>query len=281
MKISLWPACVRNHSFQQQVAAASQAGYTHLPIGLTTYNALRKEGFSDQGIIQLAQDHQVQLGHYDGFSDWAPVRFNDDLPDEAKQVFDASGEQCLEICHNLGIDTICATGTFNAGQFPVAQLGEGFGRFCELAASANVQVDLEFLPMWGVNNLQTAWDILRHSQPSKGFLMVDTWHFQRSGSSLELLQSLPSGTVRTAQLADATFALQADTLFEDCLVFRKLPGQGEFELLPILKEFKRQGVDNIGPEIFSAELDLLTANDAAQRCLNATRSCLSQIQWEI
>ena len=34
----------------------------NLPIGLTTYNALRKEGFSDQGIIQLAA--RQLLGHH-------------------------------------------------------------------------------------------------------------------------------------------------------------------------------------------------------------------------
>lgn len=274
MRLTLWPACVRTADFRSQLTAAQSAGYTHLPIGLATYKGLLAEGHSAADIRQLYKDHGVEIGHYDGFSAWAPVRFNDDLPDEAKIVFDASGEECLEICDQLGIDTICATGTFNPDQFPETQLNEGFLAFCEQAASAGVQVDLEFLPMWGVKDLATAKAIIGPTPIANAGLMIDTWHFFRSGSTLSELAELPSGMVRTIQLADATEALQADNLFEDCLLYRRPSGEGELDIDGWLAALAHQPVNNIGPEIFSLELDQMPADDAAKRCLDATRASL-------
>jgi 4-hydroxyphenylpyruvate dioxygenase len=279
MKKTLWPACVRSHPVRAQLAAAQAAGFTHLPIGLVDYQSLRREGLSAEDIRDLYDSYGVQIGHYDGFSDWAPVRYNADLPDTAKAVFAATSAECLDICSALGIDTICATGTFNRYQFEIPQLQDGFHQFCEQSASAGVRVDLEFLPMWGVNDLSTALAILGSSPPDNAGLLVDTWHFFRSGSTLKQLQNVPSGLIKTIQLADATLSPQADDLFEDCLTYRKLPGQGEFPLESWLKALAHQPIDNIGPEIFSAELDQLFANAAAQACYSATAQTLRDANW--
>lgn len=279
MRITLWPACVRTHDLRAQLAAAKACGYTHLPIGRVAYKSLRHEGLSDADIVDLYASYGIKPGHYDGFSDWAPVRFNDDLPDEAKAVFDSSADECLEICQNLGIDRVCATGTFHAGQFALEQLSAGFHDFCRQAEAAKVQVDLEFLPMWGVPDLETAWKILTPDRPNNGHLMIDSWHFYRGNPDLELLESLPPGTIETVQLADALHKLQNDNLFEDCLCYRRPPGEGELDLQRFLEALSRQNVLDIGPEIFSIELDQLDAQTAARNCLDATMKTLKRADW--
>lgn len=281
MRLSLWPACVRTHSFRDQLAAAAAAGYTHLPIGLVTYKALRNEGLSDGDIRQLYRDYGIAPGHYDGFSAWAPVRFNDDLPDEAKAVFDASADESLEICAALGIDRMCATGTFNVGQYSLTELSESLHRFCEQARNAGVHVDLEFLPMWGIPDLRTAWYILTDARPDNAHLMIDSWHFYRGAPDLDLLASLPSGTIETVQLADALQQRLSDDLFEDCLLYRRSPGEGELDLQAFLGALAQQQVLDVGPEIFSTELDSLTALAAAQRCFDGTSQTLTQAGWTL
>jgi 4-hydroxyphenylpyruvate dioxygenase len=280
MNFSLWPACVKTHSFAGQLAAAAAGGFTHLPIGLVTYRALRAAGLRDADIVSLAAEHQIQLGHFDGFSAWAPVPFNDDLPAAAKAVFDSSAQSCLEICAGLGLTTICATGTFNPGQFATAQLADGFARFCEQAQPLGIRVDLEFLPMWGIPTLDVAWDILSGSGASNAGILLDTWHFYHGRADFALLEALPAGAITTVQLADALQQWQGASLFEECLRFRRLPGTGELDLQRVLTILQAKGgVVDIGPEIFSDALDLLPAVTAAQQASAACRQVMQQAGW--
>lgn len=266
MKFSLWPACVRTHSFQLQLIAASNAGFTHLPIGLETYRTLQAEGLHDRDILELAEQQGITLGHFDGFSAWAPTRFNEDLPAAAKAVFDISSEECLEICSHLKLDSICATGTFNPGQYEVGKLADCFALFCQQADSFGIQVDLEFLPMWGIPTLQSAWDIYSPHQPNNAGILFDIWHFYRGDPNLELLKTLPRGAIKTVQLADAKVELQDNDLFQDCLMHRRLPGEGELDIQSVLAILNQtQCITNIGPEIFSTALDQLNAEEAATK----------------
>ncbi len=277
---SLWPACVRSHNFKEQLAAAAAAGFTHLPIGLVTYRALRADGYSDGNILDLAAEQGVKLGHYDGFSAWAPVRFNDDLPAAARAVFDISSAECLEICQRLQLDNICATGTFYPTQFPVSQLADCFAEFCQQASAHGVRVDLEFLPMWGVPTLADAWNILRSANASNAGILLDTWHFLKGTPNYALLESLPDGAITTLQLADAKLHSETGDLFADCLRFRQLPGDGELALQKVLAILgKKKGIVNIGPEIFSDQLDLLTAEQAALKAWQASADILHRANY--
>ncbi|WP_233710336.1 sugar phosphate isomerase/epimerase family protein [Pseudomaricurvus albidus] len=276
MRKTLWPACVRQHSFAEQLAAANRHGFTHLPIGLMTYRQLKSQGVWDDDIRQLASGHNMALGHYDGFSGWAPVKYNPDFPEVAKQVFDACSEECLDICSALGIDRICATGTFAPGQFELSRLADGFARFCESAAARNIQVDLEFLPMWGLPDLATAWSVLKVHRPSNSSILFDTWHFFRGNPDIRLLEALPAGTIQTVQLADAKPVCPDIGLLEECLQYRIEPGFGTLPLSKILPILKRQGIRDVGPEIFSSELDHLSADEAA---LKVAAACEPSIEW--
>ncbi|GAB3114185.1 TIM barrel protein [Aestuariicella hydrocarbonica] len=274
LNFSLWPACVRNHTFEQQLAAAARHGFSHLPIGLPTYRHLTATGKRPRDIRALAADYGVQLGHYDGFSGWAPVKYNSDLPAAAKQVFAASADECLAICESLGLKRICATGTFSPDQFPMEVLSDHFALFCDKAKTLEIQVDLEFLPMWGIPDLATAWNIYQPYQPSNAGILFDCWHFFRGNPDWQLLAKLPTNVIKTVQLADAALRPVVEDLFEECLQLRELPGKGELPLLRLLALLQRQQLTDIGPEIFSAQLDQLPANLAAQQAAETCRNLL-------
>ncbi|MFA7555609.1 MAG: sugar phosphate isomerase/epimerase [Spongiibacteraceae bacterium] len=282
MNISLWPACVKTHTFEQQLIAASNAGFSHVPIGLTTYNSLKASGETNQSILSMAADNNVKLGHFDGFSAWAPVRFNDDFPAAAKAVFDINTQACLDICDQLQLPAICATGTYFYRQFEPAQLAECFAQFCQQARALNIRVDLEFLPMWGIPTLDEAWSIVKNSAADNAGILLDTWHFLKGKPNMALLESLPAGSITSVQLADAMLTAQSDDLFEECLRYRKPPGEGELNLHQILSILANKGgVMDIGPEIFSDQLDLLDATTAAQHCYSQSLKTLHNAGWHI
>lgn len=280
MDFALWPACVKTHGFDDQLRAAAAGGFDTLPIGPLTWQSLRASGRSAADVAAMANDHGIRLGHYDGFTDWAPERFAADLPDPAKAVFDVSADQCLEVCDALGLEAICATGAFRAGDWPLDALVEGFARFCEKAATAGVRVDLEFIPMWGIPSLSLAWDIVRQAGATNGGILFDTWHFFRGDADIALLDSIPGGVIRTVQLADAQRELRGSDLFEDCLRYRLLPGEGDLDLMRVLRSLAAKGgVTSIGPEIFSDYLDGLEASQAGRECATACTSAMRDAGW--
>lgn len=280
MAFTLWPACVKTFGFEDQLKAAAAGGFDTLPIGVLTWRELQQRGYKASDVIAMAQDHGIRLGHYDGFTDWAPERFAADLPDAAKAVFDVSVDECLEICAALELDAICATGAFSPGAWPLEALVEGFGCFCSKAVTAGIRVDLEFIPMWGIPSLSLAWDIVRQTDAPNAGILFDTWHFFRGDADLDLLDSIPAGVIRTVQLADGRREPQGSSLFEDCLRYRMLPGQGDLDLQAVLRRLAAKGgVTSIGPEIFSDYLDSLTATRAASECAEACSAALQDAGW--
>lgn len=279
---SLWPACVRGHAFEQQLQAAHAAGFNRLPIGLVTYRQLLQGGMKAFDIRAMAASYGVRLGHYDGFVGWLPEPFAPGLPGEARQVLAASATECLEICDALGLTAICATGVFDPARYGVAQLAEYWAEFSAQANQAGIRAELEFIPMFSIPSLAMAWNIVQDSLKDNASIFFDTWHFLRGEVDLELLRRLPQGSIRTVQVADGYHHMRGDNLFEDCLHHRLPPGQGELALIEVLKILKgKGGVDDIGPEIFSDALDLLTANEAAAVCAKQTRKVLAQAGWPI
>lgn len=277
MQFTLWPACVKVHGFEQQVQAAAAAGFDSLAISPVMIKALRDMGWGDDRIRDYPRDHGICLSHYDGFSDWAPLRYSPDLADEAKAIFDVSTDECLAICDALELNAICAVGAFGAGECELEALQDSFGRFAERAGNAGVRVDLEFLPMWGIADLATAWEVVAPSLGPASGILLDTWHFMRGNPDLELLASLPDGAITAVQLADADAEIRGDSLFEDTLRFRKLPGDGAFPLEAIQQALSTQSqIASIGPEIYADAMDLLSAEEAARQCAEASRQ-----QWQM
>lgn len=276
MELSLWPACVKTCSFADQLKAAHAGGFDLLPIGPLTYRDLLGEGYSARDILAMAADSGIRPGHYDGFTDWAPLRFGADIPEAARAVFDVSSAECLDLCAELGIERICATGAFTEGEIELAALVDGFAAFCERAAGHGVGVDLEFIPMWGIPDLEFAWRIVKAANCANAGILFDSWHFCRGNPDMGLLGEIPAGVIQTVQIADAAADIAGGDLFEDCIRFRRVPGEGDLPLADILAMlYAKGGVTNIGPEIFSDELDLMPAEQAGYRVGMATGRMLS------
>ena len=276
MNFTLWPACVKVHPFREQLRAAATAGFDRLPVGPLTWKALQAEGFSAGDVRRMAGDEGVALGHYDGFAMWAPYDFSPYTPDAARAVFDVSQDDCLRICDSLGLPAICTTGLFDAHHAELAQLVDAFGAFCERAAAHGIQVDLEFIPFWGVPDLAAAWSIVRDAGCGNAAVMVDSWHFCRGNPDFDLLEAMPAGSIRTVQLADAAFALEGDDLFEDCLRFRRCPGEGDLPLARFVEVLVRKGgITDVGPEVFADSLDRLAATSAAELVAAGCRRLLA------
>ena len=104
-------------------------------------------------------------------------------------------------------------------------------------------------------------------------IMIDSWHFFRSGSSLDDLAACPGALIHSIQLNDALAAPEAD--LNAGMMRRLLPGEGELNLKGLMQALAATGTTApIGIETFSPELDAMGAEGAITRCATALEHCL-------
>ncbi|SDI09932.1 sugar phosphate isomerase/epimerase family protein [Propionivibrio dicarboxylicus] len=87
---------------------------------------------------------------------------------------------------------------------------EKFAEVCDLARPFGFTVDLEFVPIAGINNLAGAAKMLRDVNRSNAGLMIDMHHFHRSHDNPEDLDRLPREWFHFAHLCDAQGEIPSD-----------------------------------------------------------------------
>ncbi|HSS10389.1 MAG TPA: sugar phosphate isomerase/epimerase, partial [Acidimicrobiales bacterium] len=133
---------------------------------------------------------------------------------------------------------------------------QGFAELCDLAASHEQQVCLEFLPWSAVPDLRTAWQIVEAAERSNGGLVLDTWHWQRQpgGPDLELLSRIPGERIQHVQLCDASAEPLGHSMAE-AISARLLPGAGVVDIRSVVATLVDIGADPfVGAEVFNSEL---------------------------
>jgi sugar phosphate isomerase/epimerase len=87
---------------------------------------------------------------------------------------------------------------------------EKFGQICDLARQFGMTVDLEYVPIAGVNTLAGAVDMLRAANRPNAGLMIDVHHFHRALDKPEDLDGLPKEWFHFAHLCDARGEIPSD-----------------------------------------------------------------------
>jgi sugar phosphate isomerase/epimerase len=172
-------------------------------------------------------------------------------------------------------------GSITAAGMPTSRLSGGekveeFRRLCAKAADIGCNVQLEFMPMTSVPNLEDAWQIVKESQDLNPGLVFDTWHFFRGHPDFEMLASVPSEKIIDVQVSDGRMA-PSGTLWEDTRN-RLLPGEGDFELERVIAALAESGaLRTVGPEVMSPTLWAMPPLEAAQTAFERVRSLLSRV----
>ena len=276
MDFVFWPACVRLRPFREHVEAAVAGGFTSLVVSTDTIDEAAQLGISLPEMKRIAEDAGVPIRHYDSLTAWAPIRLPSWAPARMRARFDVSLARALDICDVLRVTNIVAVAAFPRNSVDQERLIEGFADLCDLVAKAGIRVELEFMPILGVPDLATAWDIVRGATRNNSGLMLDTWHFVKSGSSIELLRSIPGEYLRSIQLSDGYADLCGKDLFEDMIQWREFPGEGELPVLDLFKIASSVGkLRHVGPEVFSKRADSMAAREAGTRSGAAMRAILA------
>ena len=158
-----------------------------------------------------------------------------------------------------------------------SRLSERLGMFHDLCMRYGISAVLEFYPWTVVPNLETAIDVVDAAQRAELGILVDTLHFNRSGSKVEQLDALPASRLPYMQMCDAPVqpSYTTEELLHAGRAERLPPGEGGIDLLDILRHMPR-GIP-IALEIpmtamsaaQGAEAVAVRARQAAERLLRA------------
>jgi sugar phosphate isomerase/epimerase len=129
-----------------------------------------------------------------------------------------------------------ATELLIAGNDPdEARLGDNFAALCDMAAPLGIHPHLEFMPWTDARDLSQAWRIVESAARPNGGVLIDAFHFDRSGS---LLTELAAATAkaphrfRYAQLCDVAGPRpdDMDEILRQARNERRFPGDGDCDL---------------------------------------------------
>ena len=144
---------------------------------------------------------------------------------------------------------------------------------CEAAAACSLDVHLEFMTYAGLKTVEDARDFVARAARPNARIIVDALHLDRSGGTPDAVHTLDPATIASLQLCDAPKAHPArDTLRDESVNGRRLPGQGELPLFALLDALPSGVVVEL--ETPDASLASLSIEERAKRCGDAARGFL-------
>ncbi len=122
-----------------------------------------------------------------------------------------------------------------------------------MLADAGVRTALEFAPYGGLTTLADAVDVCAAVGWERCGLLLDSWHFFRSGEPWPMLRSLDADEIGLVHVNDAPEP-EHDLIYESR--FRRLPpGAGTFSLDDFVDALEAIGYDGVvSIEVLSEEL---------------------------
>jgi len=263
----LWAGNVREHPIPDRLRAAAANGYAAIAVSPDDVQRELHAGRSYADLRNEAASTGVAIEHLDPIATWPPSwRPADDGwagHDMITDFLAIEPDAFFAMAEALGVRSVTALGAFPQGTIPQPSLVEAFAALCDRAAALEMRVDLEFIPFWGIPDLDLAWRIVSESNRRNGAVGVDFWHYSRGNPDDELLASVPRERIGWVQVSDAAMTPRADSIIEDCLFCRVHPGDGEFRITELLQLLDRaDALSLVGPEIFSREMDALPVDEA-------------------
>lgn len=250
----------------ERLAPARDAGFSAISVWPGDMRGLDRPE-----VHQAITDAGLVVSEIELITNWMPPHA--DAKSEFGQFLASmTPERVLPLAVDLGAGVVSTAELFGL-PFDLDAIAGYFGTLCDQAADLGLKIALEFVPTGGVPGLREAMQIIDRAGRANGGLMIDAWHFFRSGSSLADLEAIPGDRIYSIQLNDATATPEPDLNIG--MLNRLLPGAGELDLAGLMRALAATGTDAfIGVEVFSKALDALPTDVAAQHCADALDLCL-------
>jgi len=250
-------------SFAERVRTAADAGFVGIGLRAENYREARRAGLDDASMLEILGTHRVRLSEVEYVTDWCGTR---DAAQQAKE------QTIFHMARTFGVPHV------NAGLIdpvPLDAVVAGFADLCERARPLTVA--LEFLPFGAVPDLATLWKVVEEAGAANGGLLVDFWHWRRSGSTVDDLAPIPAERIVSVQINDV-IERPMDPLRPEALHWRLPPGRGFGNVIELVRALRDKGVRPYVVSVEAMNDDLIASGlgVTARTLMSASRELLAK-----
>jgi len=247
--------------FADRVKAASKAGFAG--IGLREGDiAHTLEHRSLKEMKHILDDNGMRHVELEFISDW----FCDG---EKKKQSDKVKRRLLEAAEVLGARHI-KVGDFETTITPMPKLIESFATLCAEAENYGTKILFELIVDAMIKTLPETLEMLEGADAKNGGVMIDFWHVVKLNIPYEDVAKIPLRFLLGIELSDGTLECPW-SLHEDTINYRRLCGEGEFDIKGFVKQILAAGYEGPwGIEILSNEFRKKSLEEAATQAFNTT-----------
>src|SRR6476469_4480891 len=250
-------------SFAERVRVAARAGFAGVGIRAENYWDAQGAGLDDASMLEILGTYGVRLAEVEYLTDWCGFRSADQQIKE---------QTIFHIARTFGVPHV------NAGLIgpePLESVVAGFAALCERARPLTVA--LEFLPFGAVPDLATLWAVIEEAGAANGGLLVDFWHWRRSGSTLDDLARIPAERIVSVQIDDV-IEQPMEPLRPEALHWRLPPGRGFGNVIKLVRALRDKGVRPYVVSVEAMNDDLIASglDVTARTLMTASRELLAQ-----
>ena len=263
--------------FPERVRAARLAGCDQLSTMPIEVKENAAAGYDIAAMRSIAADQGIRITRLDPLVRWSRLWQPDNMSADYTARIADTPDEFFAMADALGCTHASLNATFPQGSLPIDELIESYAAICRRAAEHGMICDLEFIPLWGVRDLEMAWHIVEGAGASNGGIVFDTWHYMRGKPDIDLLARIPGHVFHSVQLNDGPVTLPLGvTIVDDC--YRRLfPGDGEFPLLDLVKLLAGTGgLRQLGAEVFSPVLAEMSTEEVATRSRESVAGVLER-----
>jgi len=271
----LCAATVPGVSILDRVALARDHGYRGVSTSGYDLATAGAAGLSPADLAARIADEGLAISEFDAVTVW--LDFHETESGASNPLRGHTAEKVCPMAGAVGARTVTLVEFLTNEVVDVDRAAEGFAHVCDVAAEHDLQVALEFGPWGGVPTFARALEVVRATDRPNASLLVDSWHFFRSGGTLAELAATPKELIGDVQIDDAPRHAEAD-LWEETTHRRLVPGEGDFDLVGFVHTLTDVGYDGpLGVEVLSDDLSQLPPDEIVRRCADGARAVLERV----
>jgi sugar phosphate isomerase/epimerase len=231
-RVGLCWASLMHASLAELIDVAGASGFASLTVAPSLYFKAREGGITDAELRRRISDSGITITSIDPLIRGLPgIPPMDNIAPELRGFFVCGEEECYQAAEALDAsDVNIAHFLGHSVDFQI--MAEALDGMCERAQRRGFLTTLEFMPDTGMPDLHTASALLSTLGSHRARLVVDMWHVARSGTSSQMIESLPAGSIRSVQLCDRRTPPAPQAYLP--MTGRDLPGEGDLPLAALL-----------------------------------------------
>jgi sugar phosphate isomerase/epimerase len=275
----LWAGCVQPYDLIERVDALHAGEFSSMSIGVGDVLRLERErGWSVERVATELRAREAPILVVDGLISWYPGWTPADPSNQWADWLNATEDTFLHYADVFGAELISVLSPFDGGNpRPVDEVVAHLAPFADRAAAQGLRAQLELIPTTRIPDIETAMSIITTLDRDNVGLVLDTFHFTRSGCTPETAAGVPADRFFSIQICDGPMTPQGDDYFDEVIKYRTFAGAGEHPVKELVQAVTTSGsVPPIGPEMFALDVHAMPPAEAGALCAQRSREFLAR-----